>query len=298
SGVVVMATKTRTNNRNWGGYGRTGRLAPARRGDIPDLRLRPYRRWWVQLLLVIWRWRTELVALAAVVYVWTLLNGPLGYEGALIALTFETAVVITVPHSRRLAWPRVMCVVSRHRLRTCMSQLAVSNRDGRLPWIVWIRPTPVGERAWLWMITGLSVDDIKNRTEALSAACWARETRIERARTRAMFVKVDVIRRDPLTEPKPIDNPLMDGTRHVQAVEPAQVIDLINTKRVGRTTERRPVPRPVDRPHQITSLTRVTSEGTKPSTKTATDADNTAQAVEPDRPRIVTRHGEDVSDYV
>ena len=287
-----MATKTRTGmSRN--GYGRTGRLAPARRGDIPDLRLRPYRRWWVQVLLVGWRWRTELLALAAVAFVWRLLNGPLGYEGALIAITFVTVVVFTVPHSRRLTWPRVMCVVSRHRLRTCMSQLAVTNRDGRLPWIVWIRPTPVGERAWLWMITGLSVDDIKNRTEALAAACWARETRIERARTRAMFVKVDVIRRDPLTEPQPIDNPLMDGTRHVQAVEPAQVIDLINTKRVSRTTDRRPVPTPADRPHQIT---KVTTEGTKSlPAKTATESD---KDTEPARPRIVTRHGEDVSDYV
>ena len=280
-----MATKTRANSKNRGGYGRTGRLAPARRGDIPDLRLRPYRRWWVQALLVGWRWRTELVAFAAVVYVWTLLNGPLGYEGALIAITFVVTVVFTVPHSRRLAWPRVMCVVSRHRLRTCLSQLAVTNRDGRLPWIVWIRPTPVGERAWLWMITGLSVDDIKNRTEALSAACWARETRIERARTRAMFVRVDVIRRDPLTTPEPIDNPLMDGTRHVQAVEPAQVIDLINTKRTA--TNRRPLPTPT---------TTVSTEGTKAlPIKTTTGPD---KDTEPDRPRIVTRHGEDVSDYV
>src|SRR6266545_3478328 len=188
------------------------------------------------------------------VYLWTLLNGPLGNEGAVIVLVFVIAVVFTVPHSRRVAWPRVMCVVSRHRLRTCMSQLAVTNRDGRLPWIVWIRPSPVGERAWLWMIPGLSVDDINNRTEALAAACWARETRIERARTRAMVVRVDIVRRDPLSEPKPIDNPLMDGTRHVQAVEPARVIELINTHK-----ERRPV---------FVPAPKVSSEGTKATTST------------------------------
>jgi hypothetical protein len=72
-----MATKTRTKNtRSRGGFGRTGRLAPARRHDIPDLRLRPYRRWWVQLLLIGWRWRTELLTLAVGIYLWTLLNVP------------------------------------------------------------------------------------------------------------------------------------------------------------------------------------------------------------------------------
>jgi hypothetical protein len=286
-----MATKTRTNNKNSrGGFGRTGRLAPAHRHDIPDLRLRPYRRWWVQLLLVIWRWRTEILTAGIAIYAWTLLNGPLGTEGAVIALVFVIAVVFTVPHSRRVAWPRVMCVVSRHRLRTCLSQLAVTNRDGRLPWIVWIRPTPVGERAWLWMIPGLSVDDIKNRTEALAAACWARETRIERARTRAMVVRVDIVRRDPLSQPKPIDSPLMDDTRHVQAVEPARVIELINTRRAktnGQTGSRL-VPLPA---------AKVTTEGTKPAS-IQTAADDAGNSEEPERPRIVTRHGEDVSDYV
>ncbi len=236
-----------------------------------------------------WRWRTELLTLAVAIYAWTLLNGPLGAEAAVIAIVTVIAVVFTVPHSRRIVWPRVQCVASRHRLRTCLAQLAVSNRDGRLPWIVWIKPTPVGERAWLWMITGLSVDDINNRTEALAAACWARETRIERARTRAMFVRVDIVRRDPLSEPEPINNPLIDDTRHVQAVEPGRVIELINTRRATTRTDRRPVPTPP---------AKVTTEGTKPVPPTQTAAEQSRDTEESARPRIVTRHGEDVSDYV
>jgi len=267
--------KARGHNRR---YGQAGR-----HNDIPDLRLRPYRRWWVQALLVTFRWRTELVAIVATMSLWAWLNGPLGNEGAAIAMVPVVAVVFAVPHTRRVAWPRVMCVVTRHRIRSCLSQLAASNRDGRLPWIVWIRPTPVGERAWLWMIAGLSVNDVKDRTEALAAACWARETRVERSRTRAMVVRVDIIRRDPLSAPKPIENPLMDGTRHVRAVEPGKVIELM--------TARRAVTAPA---------TKVTSEGTKPSTstQTATKPVESAIPVEPERPRIVTRHGEDVSDYV
>jgi hypothetical protein len=297
-----MVTRTRTKNtRSRSGFGRTGRLAPAYRHDIPDLRLRPYRRWWVQLLLVGWRWRTELVTLAALICVWTLLNRPLGGEGAVIAIVTVIAIVFTVPRSRRLVWPRVQCVASRHRLRTCLAQLAVSNRDGRLPWIMWIKPTPVGERAWLWMISGLSVDDIKNRTEALAAACWARETRIERARTRAMFVRVDIVRRDPLSEPKPIDNPLMDDTRHVQAVDSAQVIDLVqaNTRASARTGTHKEIRSLPVRPSQGHT---VTSEGTKAATSTKTATINTGDEAEQHAvslaPRIVTRHGEDVSDYV
>jgi hypothetical protein len=297
-----MTAKTRTKNTgSRGGFGRTGRLAPAHRHDIPDLRLRPYRRWWVQLLLVGWRWRTELLTLAAGICVWTLLNGPLGGEGAVIAIVTVIAIVFTVPHSRRIVWPRVQCVASRHRLRTCLAQLAVSNRDGRLPWIMWIRPTPVGERAWLWMITGLSVDDINNRTEALAAACWARETRIERARTRAMVVRVDIVRRDPLSEPKPIDNPLLDGTSHVRAVDSAQVIELVQantraTARTGTPKELRSLPLRPSQGHTVSS------EGTKPTTSTKTATTNTGDEAEEHAgsraPRIVTRHGEDVSDYV
>jgi len=272
-----MATKTRNNRDEARGNRRGGRSHRWSRNDIPDLRLRPYRRWWVQLLLVVWRWRTELVTVTAAVGVWTVLNGPLGNEGAVIAMTFAVAVVFTVPHSRRIAWPRVMCVVTRHRIRTCLAQLSASNRDGRLPWIVWIRPTPVGERVWLWMLPGLSINDVKERTEALAAACWARETRIERSRKRAMVVRVDVIRRDPLGAPEPIDNPLLDGTRHLQAVEPTKVIELMTARRT------------------VKPAATVTSEGTKATGSTQTATDNPS---EPGRPRIVTRHGEDVSDYV
>jgi hypothetical protein len=117
-----------------------------------------------------------------------------------------------------------------------------------------------------------------------------------------MIVRVDIVRRDPLSEPTPINNPLMDGTSHVRAVDSAQVIELVQartraTARTGTHKEIRSLPVRPSQGHTVTS------EGTKPtttSTKTATTntRDEAEERAESQEPRIVTRHGEDVSDYV
>ena len=69
--------------------------------------------------------------------------------------------------------PRSWCLVTRHRIRTCFSEFIITNRTGSLPLILWARPTPVGERVWIWLRPGLSLDDLQNRLDQIAVACWA-----------------------------------------------------------------------------------------------------------------------------
>jgi hypothetical protein len=129
----------------------------------------------------------------------------------------------------------------------------------------------VGERLWLWMLPGLSVLDLENRTEVIAAACWARDARIQRSRRLATLVRVDVIRRDPLGKPKPIPNPLVDAADRVTPIDRAPVIPI-----QARPNGNRPAPTAPE----------------SPTTTTTTEPAATTEG-----PRLLL-NGEDVSDYV
>jgi hypothetical protein len=57
-------------------------------------------------------------------------------------------------------------------------QSRVMNHRGYVPWLLWVRPTNVGERVWLLMRPGICVDDLDTRTSQIAAACWARDARV------------------------------------------------------------------------------------------------------------------------
>ena len=65
------------------------------------------------------------------------------------------------------------CLVTRHRIRACFSEFIITNRTGSLPVILRARPTPVGERVWIWLRPGLSLDDLLDRLDKIAVACWA-----------------------------------------------------------------------------------------------------------------------------
>ena len=101
------------------------------------------------------------------------------------------------------------CLVTRHRIRTCFSEFIITNPTGSLPLILWARPTPVGERVWIWLRPGLSLDDLQNRLDKIAVACWASTALAETAsRSNAAFVRLDIKRRDVLTGT--ITSPLLD----------------------------------------------------------------------------------------
>jgi hypothetical protein len=195
--------------------------------DSYEIKIRPHRSLWVQLLLVPWRWRSEVTITVVTLVVLNQLTAVLSPPAALVVMVTPVAIVLAVPWPRRLLLARFWCSVTRHRLRACMVQLRTANWDGRLPWVLWVRPTPVGERAWLLMMPGLSATDLEDRTEHLAAACWARDARVHRVRSLAALVRIDVIRRDPLTRPEPITNPLMNRTSDLPAAEAAGRADVL-----------------------------------------------------------------------
>ena len=107
-------------------------------------------------------------------------------------------MVLAVPHSRRFITRRFWCVLARHRLQRLCYEARLHTRSGRLPLILWTRPTKVGERAWVLCRAGICAEDFEAHIGELRAACYARDARVTRNRRWSHLVTIDIIRRDTL----------------------------------------------------------------------------------------------------
>jgi hypothetical protein len=146
----------------------------------------------------IWRFRTELSALlAAMGGIWELAKA-VTVTWAAIIIAALALVVITVSPIRRLAVRRAWCVLSRHRIQRACFETRMHTRSGRLPLILRITPTEVGERALIWCRAGICAEDFEAHAPEIAAACYARQVRIEGHRRWAQLVQVDIVRRDTL----------------------------------------------------------------------------------------------------
>ena len=103
-----------------------------------------------------------------------------------------------LPWTRRFVIRRAWCVISRHRLQRVFFETRMHTRSGRLSLILWIRPTQVGERAWVWCRAGICAEDLEAHTGEIAAACYAREARVAKSPRWAQLVTVDIVRRDTL----------------------------------------------------------------------------------------------------
>ena len=184
--------------------GRSNRL-----GAIEVLGPQLHRSWLVQVLLAVWRWLVEILIVIALVITWFRLSAHMPNYAVAAVLVAPVAIGCNFPRVRRLLTGWWWVLIVRHRFRAALVQGGVRNRSGKLPWIVAWRPTPVGERVTLLLVAGLSATDLENAADALAAACWARQVRVDKNRRSSAFVRVDVIRRDPLESAKPIGSRLM-----------------------------------------------------------------------------------------
>ena len=184
------------------------------------------------VLRVFWHWLPEIVVALALVNVWTLVMGSTVLTVAFLTLLAAVGLAtggapLLVRHRRRWSdrrgwrWLAVIeraavvlatlgryvmstlwCVIVRHRLRVCFTAfihvpgaMALINH----PLILWARPTPAGERVWVWLRPGLALSDLDGRTDQLAVACWATTVRVIRANSPyAALIRVDITRRDPL----------------------------------------------------------------------------------------------------
>lgn len=255
------------------------------RGGTPvtEIITRPKQSLPVQLLLIVWRWRWELIMLAALAVIYAqLINTGMSGLLAVLLMAVATAVVFIVPIIGPFIRTRAWCVITRHRLRACMSELRTLNYSGNLPFIVHTHGSRVGESVWLWMRPGLSVTDLEGRAEHVAAACWAREVHITRSRRFAALVRVDTVRRDPLAAKTAITSPLLNGTSKVPTGE---LTELPESMFAGLTTAAS-VPTATDKPvHMPVEPERATKKSRTSAATAVADP-------------VVLINGEDVSDYV
>jgi hypothetical protein len=161
------------------------------------------------VIRAIWWWTPETVLIGSLVYGWIELA-----DHTTLPIRFAaTAAIVGVPAAIKPVRTRLhqvtWCLVTRHRIRTCFSEFIIANRTGSLPLILWARPTPAGERVWIWLRPGLSLADLQGQLDMIAVACWATAALAEAAsRSNAAFIRMDIKRRDVLTGT--ITSPLLD----------------------------------------------------------------------------------------
>ena len=154
---------------------------------------------------VLWWWSIEIALFGLVVGAPAMVARVSGHRWlVLVLLVMALVACCAIGPVRRCLSVWSWCVVVRHRLRMFLAECVRSGnraRPGSLPLVLWARPTPAGERAWLWLRPGLELADLEGATGRLAVACWAGEARVVRASTRyAALIRVDVARRDPLMQ--------------------------------------------------------------------------------------------------
>jgi hypothetical protein len=146
----------------------------------------------------LFRFRTELATLSAAI------GG--GWELArlmtvawMVVIYISTLGAITVlPWTRRFVIRRAWCVLSRHRIQKVCYETRMHTRSGRLPLVLRIHPTQVGERALIWCRAGICKADFEAHAEEIAAACYARQARVNGHKRWAQLVHVDIVRHDTL----------------------------------------------------------------------------------------------------
>lgn len=145
------------------------------------------------------RLRAELFVLALCLTVWFGLRAHLSLTATITVLALVLAVLAGVPHSRRFLTRRAAAVITRHRLRQTLVECRVVNFSRACPVFLWSHPTRVGETVWLFLRAGICADDVADQAAWIAAGCFAREARVTARTSMTALVRVEVIRRDPLS---------------------------------------------------------------------------------------------------
>ncbi len=202
------------------------------------------------IIRAIWWWTPETVITGSVIYGWI----ELAEHTTLLYRLAVMAVICGVPAALKPVRARInqvtWCLVTRHRIRTCFSEFIIANRTGSLPLILWARPTPVGERVWIWLRPGLSLDDLLDRLDKIAVACWATAALAEVAsRSNAAFIRVDIKRRGVLggTVTSPLLDMIKSGTPATQR-DTAQIPAALDLPQVTASEVTPVKPTPLRRP--------------------------------------------------
>ncbi len=163
-----------------------------------------------RLGVFVWRNLPEIITAALVWWTWSHTSAVLGAPVTLVLAVVLAIAVVAVPRSRLATVATFGLWLTRRRLSAALREVRLATRAGRLPITLWLAPTPVGERVWLWCRVGISAEDIADETDRLRAACVARDVRVIRSPRLGALVTVEVIRRDPLTATRVVTSPLAE----------------------------------------------------------------------------------------
>jgi hypothetical protein len=153
------------------------------------------------VIRTIWWWAPEIGLTTGLVTGWVDLADHTTLPIRLGSVALIVGVPAAIPPVRRRIVATSWCLVTRHRIRTCFAEFIVTNRTGSLPFILWTRPTAVGERVWVWLRPGLALDDIQSRLDLIAVACWADVAIAEAAsESNSAYIRLDIKRRNALTE--------------------------------------------------------------------------------------------------
>ncbi|MGE5292627.1 MAG: hypothetical protein ACM3ML_36650 [Micromonosporaceae bacterium] len=135
----------------------------------------------------------------------TLTTAGAGFDALAQVLTIVQAVFVllglvvlamALPWPRRFISRRAWCVIARHRIRRVCFETRMHTRSGRLPLVLWITPTEVGERALVWCRAGICFEEFEQHTSEIAPACYAREARMAKSKRWAQLVTLHVVRRE------------------------------------------------------------------------------------------------------
>jgi hypothetical protein len=146
----------------------------------------------------LFRFRTELFTLAAITTGGWELARAVTLTLAAVILTVAATVITVLPWPRQFVIRRAWCVLSRHRIQKVCYETRMHTRSGRLPLVLRIHPTQVGERALIWCRAGICAADFEAHAQEIAAACYARQARVEGNKRWAQLVNVDIVRHDTL----------------------------------------------------------------------------------------------------
>ncbi len=146
-----------------------------------------------------WRWRYELAAATVLAAAW-IAPGTVAAAALTGGLAVALALTASFPRGRRFLAARAWCIVTAHRVRTGCAQAWIHTRHGKLPFILWTRSRPSGERVYLWCRAGTSAADFSSARKLLAAACMAKDIKVSQHARYAHLIALNVIRREPSAE--------------------------------------------------------------------------------------------------
>jgi hypothetical protein len=201
------------------------------------------------VLRLIWWWTPEITFTVLTAWGWTALATSTPEIVTALILAVIVGGPALVPFLRRWTVALFWCVAVRHRLRVCFSQFIIANKSGSLPLILGARPTPVGERVWVLLRPGLSLQHLSQQLDKIEVACHALRggVQVEKAGTgSSAFVRFDIKRREILTAQ--VNSPLIDlvdPETPLADKQPATItgLDLPDVEDTSNATPTTPKPR-------------------------------------------------------